>query len=420
MRALLEHGANVNTAADSGDTALMRAIKRNFKVKKGRRTACLELLLAHKADVNATNNHGYTALMDAARCYRDLTHLDGSLDILRTLLEHGADINAADNSGDTALMRACRRYQITTGSENPGVVDLLLRNGAQVDATDEEGQTALWYAGNALSSDSSRGYYHALSKHRRIECFRLLLKHGANPDLQTKRGETPRLFFPELQTLMARLEKEAQASAPKAAPMDADVRAKIDALTPQQAEDFLTFYLQREDFVSEETRKRYSRLVGQPGFGSMPPKTKLKRIVEATGVKPCICSGCVRAATKACTDHSYRFTMCCCGATARPDSSSSEENRPATETPDARDDVDIAEIVDDVPGPDDCPICFERIVDGGVRPYGCTHPVCGDCLPETFATFRNCPICRRFKSKTEAFKLKQGAKAFVPGAMAHR
>jgi len=402
MRALLEHGANVNTAADSGDTALMRAIKRNFKVKKGRRTACLELLLAHKADVNATNNHGYTALMDAARCYRDLTHLDGSLDILRTLLEHGADINAADNSGDTALMRACRRYQITTGSENPGVVDLLLRNGAQVDATDEEGQTALWYAGNALSSDSSRGYYHALSKHRRIECFRLLLKHGANPDLQTKRGETPRLFFPELQTLMARLEKEAQASAPKAAPMDADVRAKIDALTPQQAEDFLTFYLQREDFVSEETRKRYSRLVGQPGFGSMPPKTKLKRIVEATGVNPCICSGCVRAATVACT-----------GA----DSSSSEEKRPATETP-ARDDVDITEIVDEVP--EECPICLDEIVDGGVRPYGCTHPVCGDCLPETFATFRNCPICQRFKSKTEAFKLKQDAKAFVPGAMAHR
>jgi len=114
--------------------------------------------------------------------------------------------------------------------------------------------------------------------------------------------------------------------------MDAGVMAKIDALTPQQAEDFLTFHVQREERVNGSPE--YYQLVGQPGFESMPPKTKLKRVVEATGFKPCICSGCLKAATAQ--------------RTGANDSSSSEEKRPATGSRAAVTDNDIEAMVNGI------------------------------------------------------------------------
>jgi len=198
MRALLEHGADVNVVTERdgffaiGTTALIGAVKGH--AEKDRRTACVELLLAHKANVNETSNDGCTALMWAAHY--------GHLDCMRALLKHGADVNAAADSGATALMWAARRYKMKgKGSIDPAVVDLLLRNGAEVNAADKKGKTALYYA---------------VGTHSRTECFRSLLKYGANPDLQATKGYTPRELAP---TVIRRLEREIQASAPKAAPV---------------------------------------------------------------------------------------------------------------------------------------------------------------------------------------------------------
>lgn len=57
----------------------------------------------------------------------------------------------------------------------------------------------------------------------------------------------------------------------------------------------------------------------------------------------------------------------------------------------ARDDARAAKIIDDVP--DECPICFDVIVDG-VTPWGCSHQFCADCGKCKHPT---CPICRKYK-----------------------
>merc|ERR1711964_457694 len=55
-----------------------------------------------------------------------------------------------------------------------------------------------------------------------------------------------------------------------------------------------------------------------------------------------------------------------------------------------------------IPMPDDatteaCPICLEdKLIEELTKPWGC-HGFCHDCGSETFAKFRNCPICRKFK-----------------------
>jgi len=45
---------------------------------------------------------------------------------------------------------------------------------------------------------------------------------------------------------------------------------------------------------------------------------------------------------------------------------------------------------------EECPICLENIEGEGTRPWGC-HSFCRECGPKTFAKFRNCPMCNRFK-----------------------
>ena len=87
---LLEKGADVAAASNSGTTALMCAAV-------GGHEAVAQLLLQHGADVAAAKNGGETALMLAA--------LGGHEAVAQLLLQHGADVAAASNEDVTVAMR---------------------------------------------------------------------------------------------------------------------------------------------------------------------------------------------------------------------------------------------------------------------------------------------------------------------------
>jgi ankyrin repeat protein len=142
VRALLQTGANVNTAEADGTTALHWASHRDD-------VASADLLLRAGAKVNAANDLGATPLWTAS--------LNGSAAMVRRLLEAGANPNAALLLGETPMMVASR-------SGNPDVVEQLLAKGANVNAHAARGQTALMWA----------------VAERHPDVVKVLLAHGAD------------------------------------------------------------------------------------------------------------------------------------------------------------------------------------------------------------------------------------------------
>jgi len=142
VRALLQKGANVNTAEADGTTALHWASHRDD-------VASADLLIRAGAKVNAANDLGATPLWTAS--------LNGSAAMVRRLLEAGANPNAALLLGETPVMVASR-------SGNPDVVEQLLAKGANVNARAARGQTALMWA----------------VAQRHPDVVKVLLAHGAD------------------------------------------------------------------------------------------------------------------------------------------------------------------------------------------------------------------------------------------------
>jgi ankyrin repeat protein len=143
VRALLEHGANVNARDSKGATALMHAaLYGDFE--------CMNLLLEKGADPNASNDLGINALMWAA----------GDFEKVRALVAHGANVNASSNYGFTAL---------SVAAASPGnlpTVLFLLDKGADPKAVDKDGVGALFLA-------CARGDSKIVEE---------LLRRGANPN----------------------------------------------------------------------------------------------------------------------------------------------------------------------------------------------------------------------------------------------
>ena len=131
LRALLQKGANVNSAEPDGTTALHWASYRDDIEGAG-------LLIRAGAKVNAANDLGATPLWTAS--------LNGSEAMVRQLLAAGADPNAALLAGETPLMVASR-------AGKPVVVEQLIAKGANVNARGSRSQTALMWATSQKHSD---------------------------------------------------------------------------------------------------------------------------------------------------------------------------------------------------------------------------------------------------------------------------
>ena len=126
VKALLQHGTDLNVRDADGATPLMLAAGAgNMEM--------VAALLAVGADVHATDLRGWTALMKST--YND--QLDrGFPDVAQALIDAGADVEATIAYGTRPLMLAA-------GYGEAAVAEVLLKAGADPRARNEGGRTAL-------------------------------------------------------------------------------------------------------------------------------------------------------------------------------------------------------------------------------------------------------------------------------------
>jgi uncharacterized protein len=184
-RLLLKHRAAVNAREQwRGQTALMWAAAEN-------QPAMVKLLIQHRADVNARSNvnnwerqvtseprmqarptGGFTPLLYAAR--------KGCLECAQMLVKAGADKDMTDPDGVTPLLLATLNF-------NFDVAAFLIEHGANVNKWDWWGRSPL-YAVVDLNTlpTGGRADRPSLDKTSSLQLTEMLLKAGANPNLQLK------------------------------------------------------------------------------------------------------------------------------------------------------------------------------------------------------------------------------------------
>lgn len=136
--------------------------------KEGRTDAC-SLLLSHGADIHARDEDtGLTAFETA--CW------EGKADVVRLLFPYDPDV-IRENDGYPHIHMACGGGSVET-------VRFLLEHGSSVNETDSEGDTPLHLAVSELYEKPSLP-----------DIVRLLIEHGADPDIRNRFGHSPLDFF---------------------------------------------------------------------------------------------------------------------------------------------------------------------------------------------------------------------------------
>jgi ankyrin repeat protein len=248
VRVLLDHGADANARERVlGETALMWAALEDHG-------DAIKVLASHGADVNAQSDKttfprfkfgdgivarstilprgGWTALMYAARqgavhatraladAGADLNRADPNgtnalvtaiinlhFDLAALLIDKGADPNVAETTGMAALYAAVDMHTLpeTVGRPNPkphdtldspDIVKALLDHGANPNA--RLSSSTMDRVHNDANSDAALGAgataLMRAAKQSDVSMMRLLLEHGADPALATKKGATALMF----------------------------------------------------------------------------------------------------------------------------------------------------------------------------------------------------------------------------------
>ncbi len=163
MKVLISGGANINHQDKrTGYTYLMNALNSsNTKIAK--------FLIDKGADINLKSNDGATALILACGC---------SEEIARQLIEKGADIHALTDRG-MGVFTQCTSVGLRRETVSYEFAEFLLEMGADIDETN--------------TTDYYGGYTPLLwaveSNDEKLVSF--LIKHGANENAKSKKGETP-------------------------------------------------------------------------------------------------------------------------------------------------------------------------------------------------------------------------------------
>jgi ankyrin repeat protein len=122
-----------------------------------------------------------TPLLYAAR--------DGRLETVRILLDAGARINDTDANDITPLIAA-----IT--NNHPDVARFLIERGADITAVDWYGRTPLWAAVETRNMDVDNATFeNSIERAPYLELIQLLLERGANPNVRTKESPPIRRDF---------------------------------------------------------------------------------------------------------------------------------------------------------------------------------------------------------------------------------
>ena len=159
IRTLLAEGAEIDARDDTGRTPVMAATA-------ARQVDAVRVLVDAGADVDIRDDR-----LDNPFLYAGA---EGLLDILRIVNEAGADPAITNRFGGIALIPASERGHVE-------VVRYLLREtDIDVDHVNNLGWTALLEA--ILLADGDAAHQ---------EIVRLLLEHGADPDLADRDGVTP-------------------------------------------------------------------------------------------------------------------------------------------------------------------------------------------------------------------------------------
>lgn len=171
--------------ADGGMTPLL------FAIRDGN-TEMTRLLIAHGADIAQSSGNKTTPLLIAL--------LNGQVGIATELLEKGADPNAADAYGRAALFAAIdlRNFNHdkygdlpTDGRDPLDLIKALLQKGANTNAkTDTVPVHGLMqFDASWVNFDGETPFVRAALSGD-IEVMRLLLEHGADPNIATTQGTT--------------------------------------------------------------------------------------------------------------------------------------------------------------------------------------------------------------------------------------
>ncbi|GAA3516346.1 ankyrin repeat domain-containing protein [Aquimarina addita] len=162
MQFLVDNGAKTNIIDSHGYSLL------NFAAVTGQlSTALYDFCIAQGADVsNEKNNDGANALLLVAPFITDYKLVD-------YFTSKGIDIHSTDDDGNGIFNYAAKRGNVL-------LMDALIKKKVSYDGTNANDENAMIFA-----SEGTRGYSNS------VEIFQYLEKLGIEPNVTTKKGNTP-------------------------------------------------------------------------------------------------------------------------------------------------------------------------------------------------------------------------------------
>ncbi len=168
---LIEYGANVNFQNDFGDSILNHSggFILNSSLQYNN-FDIIKILLDNNTNPNISNNKGNTLLHNIC------IYNQSCDDIIKLLLNYNVDLNSINLKRKTVLMYLCKFYNKTN---NVNSIKLLLKNGANPNIQNTKGNTAMMYLFNK--------FYHEYGDNK-YNIIKLLLQYGANPNIKNNSG----------------------------------------------------------------------------------------------------------------------------------------------------------------------------------------------------------------------------------------